>query len=329
MKANLLAWILFGICITLNFVQDVHGQEVLYPFEPSIDHPYGLPNPEAPPQIVDWAPLIGSHTCHSVTRNPDGTWGDTLQMTWRWKYIMNGWAVQDETLKSDGTYAGSIRQYIPDSNQWNVHYYSSGTPVGTLPNWLGDLQKDGKIILYRSQKAPNGMEGFYKINFNDITDSGFSWLGEWVTPDESIKYPTWEIFCKKSVTNDPEDERSKVMQAIRAFSQAYMDLDYDAIVNAYTVDGKIFPNNLKILQKKEDILKYWTVGEGTKILHHKIMPEEITVLGDHAYDYGYYEGKTQLKNGDVSEWQGKYVIVWKKVGEEWKMYLDIWNRVTD
>ena len=110
---------------------------------------------------------------------------------------MNGKAVQDETLKTDGKNAGSIRQFIADSSRWYVHYYTSVAPTTKLPAWEGEVADNGEIILYRDQKAPNGLDGKYKITFYNISEKGFNWLGEWVTPDESIKYPTWKIFCKK------------------------------------------------------------------------------------------------------------------------------------
>ncbi|MEL6925828.1 MAG: hypothetical protein AAFO94_17420, partial [Bacteroidota bacterium] len=168
-----------------------------YLYDPSPEQPYGLVHPDAPEQLKDWAPLIGTCDCKSVARNPDQSWGDTTIMVWRWKYIMNGWGVQDETLKADGGHSGSIRQYIPDSTRWYVHYYSNTGPTAILPAWEGNKQNDGTIVLYRPQAAPNGMEGFYKINFTQITESGFHWLGEWVNEDESFSYPTWRIYCRK------------------------------------------------------------------------------------------------------------------------------------
>ena len=42
---------------------------------------------------------------------------------------------------------------------------------------------------------------------------------------------------------------------------------------------------------------------------------------------GYYEGKTQRKDGSEISWKGKYVIVWKKEKGDWKIHLDAWNRV--
>ena len=175
----------------------INAQESIYSYEPSKDNPFGLPNPEAPQQIKDWAELIGECDCKSVSRNPDQSWADTVNMIWRFKYIMNGMAVQDETLKEDGLNSGSIRQFIPDSSKWFVHYYSYGSPSVSLPVWEGTKNENGNIVLFKEQKAPNGMDGFYKITFSEISHSGFDWLGEWVDKAETFSYPTWKIFCTK------------------------------------------------------------------------------------------------------------------------------------
>ena len=168
-----------------------------YDYEPSETFPYGRPNPAAPEQLTDFHPLIGKCNCKSTIRKQDGTWNDTVDMTWVFKYIMNGMAVQDETFKMDQTFAGSIRQFNKDSSAWYVHYYSTGFASPTLSAWKGNKTESGDIVLYKDQTAPNGMEGFYKITFSNISNEGFDWLGEWVNTDESIHYPTWEIICKK------------------------------------------------------------------------------------------------------------------------------------
>jgi len=298
-----------------------------YDFEPSVENPFGLPSPKAPQEILDFAPLIGECDCKSVSRKADQTWADPVDMVWRWKYIMNGMGVQDETLKSDGKHSGSIRQFIADSTKWYVHYYSSGAPSTALPVWEGNKNKDGNIVLYNEQKAPNGMEGFFRLTFSDISSKGFKWEGAWVSPDESIVYPTWKIDCTKKESKSGAEEKEHILTVAKNFSKAYMDGDLDAIVNTYTTDGKILPNNTLVIEGHEALRKYWKVAEGTSILHHELNPREVNVLGNYAYDYGYYQGKTKQADGSIAEWKGKYVVVWKKVGEDWKMYLDIWNRV--
>lgn len=175
----------------------IFAQITEYKYDQSNKNPYGSPNPNAPKQILDFEDMIGECECKSISRNADQTWGDTVNMVWRFKYIMNGMAIQDETLKEDGLHSGSIRQFIPDSSKWYVHYYSSGSPSTQLPVWEGTKNENGNIILYKDQTAPNGTEGYYKITFSEISKSGFNWLGEWVNKTETFSYPTWKIYCQK------------------------------------------------------------------------------------------------------------------------------------
>jgi len=177
----------------------LNAQIQSYSYEASEEHPYGIPNPEAPPEITDYEDLIGECDCKSLKRLADGTWADTVNMVWRFKYILNGFGVQDETFKEDGVYSGSIRQFNADSARWYVHYYTSASSASSLPSWQGNKTDESTITLYKDQQGPNGMAGFYKIRFTNISPSGYNWIGEWVNSDESIIYPTWQIFCKKKL----------------------------------------------------------------------------------------------------------------------------------
>ena len=169
-----------------------------YEYEVSNLHPYGKLNPAAPKEVGDYAKLIGTCDCLSISRKPDGSWAEPVEMEWSFKYIMNGTAVQDETLKDDVGHSGSIRLYRADSAQWYVHYYSSSSSSGSLPVWNGGMQEK-EIVLYNRQPAPNGSPGYYKIRFYDIADDGFKWLGVWTDLTESMVYETWKIECVKRV----------------------------------------------------------------------------------------------------------------------------------
>ncbi|MDB3907232.1 hypothetical protein N9355_07155 [Crocinitomicaceae bacterium] len=170
----------------------------LYRYDATTENPYGLPNPDAPDQIKDFDPLIGKCNCRSVSRSAGQPWSDRIVMTWRFKYIMNGYAVQDETFKADDGYSGSIRVFNTDSAYWQVHYFDTGSTPDVLPVWTGSKTEDGSIILYRPSPRPDGMEGFYRITFFNISESGFDWIGEWVDEEETMRYPLWKIFCEKS-----------------------------------------------------------------------------------------------------------------------------------
>lgn len=168
-----------------------------YSYEPNPTQPFGRLNPDVPSEVGDFSPIIGESECLSESRNQDGSWAEPVPMIWRWKYIMNGMAVQDETLKSDGIHSGSIRQFNADSAAWYVHYYTNSSAAPRLPTWEGGRTDHQTITLYREQQAPNGTDGLFKISFTDMTRQSFNWLGEWVSLDESFRYPTWKISCTK------------------------------------------------------------------------------------------------------------------------------------
>ncbi|MEP1782495.1 MAG: hypothetical protein ABJH72_05115 [Reichenbachiella sp.] len=183
------------ICVLLTlFCFNCFAQ---YDYAPSKDYPYGRPHPDAPKQIMDYEPMIGQCQCKSFRKGSDGNWGEPVDMVWTFQYIMNGKGVQDFTLKSDGSHGGSIRQYDIDSATWNVHYYSSlSTGVGPLSNWTGN-REDGKIVLYKPQKSPQGYDGFSRLTFYDFSENGYKWIGEWVDVGNTIVFPFWKIECKR------------------------------------------------------------------------------------------------------------------------------------
>lgn len=130
----------------------------------------------------------------------------------------------------------------------------------------------------------------------------------------------------QSYTGD-RAEIDTILQNIESFSRFYMNKEYEKLAGAYTVDGKILPPGTDIIEGREAIQRRWTLPEGVNVLHHEINPAEIKIVGDYAYDVGYYEGRTERPDGNVYPFKGKYVIVWKKVEGDWKIYLDIWNDI--
>ncbi|MFY0604118.1 MAG: hypothetical protein JXQ93_09220 [Flavobacteriaceae bacterium] len=188
--------VIFILMLTIA-VSNAFSQETTMKYTPTKKHPFGQYNPKAPKQLLDYKDLIGSSKCESISRNPDQSWAKPVKMIWKWKYILNGHAIQDETLKEDGTHSGSIRQYDKDSLQWNVHYYTTRKASLKLPVWNGNKNKEGNIVLYKKQKAPNGTDGFYRLTFYEISKKGYKWVGEWVDTTEKIVFLTWKISCTK------------------------------------------------------------------------------------------------------------------------------------
>ena len=120
-------------------------------------------------------------------------------------------------------------------------------------------------------------------------------------------------------------EIEAIQAAARAFSAAYVRADYPAMAGAYTPNGHILPGASPIVSGREAIIERWRLPEGVRILEHETESVELKVLGDYAYDLGYYRGRTRRPDGSEAEWGGKYVIVWQKMDGEWLMHVDMWN----
>ncbi len=119
----------------------------------------------------------------------------------------------------------------------------------------------------------------------------------------------------------------QILKNAEMFSKYYVENNLEKLVASYTSDGKVFPGNTDIIDGTDGLTKFWRRPDDRKVLSHKITPVELKVIKRTAYDYGYYEGVSLNAEGEEVPFKGKYVIVWKKVGSDWKIYLAIWNRV--
>ncbi|MEQ8473545.1 MAG: nuclear transport factor 2 family protein [Marinoscillum sp.] len=128
-------------------------------------------------------------------------------------------------------------------------------------------------------------------------------------------------------TNSLSSDEAIIRKNIESFSRYYMNKQYDSLAMTYTEDAKIMPPGADIISGREAIKLRWILPDGVDVLMHKVTPTEIKILGDHAYDLGYYEGNTRRRDGSEVSWKGKYIIVWKKVQSDWQIYADAWNRI--
>lgn len=129
--------------------------------------------------------------------------------------------------------------------------------------------------------------------------------------------------------------KKKDIDAIRMqadnLSSYFVKRDAEAIASIYVRNGKLFPPGKEIVKNRPNIEEHYAPKEGRgKTVYHKIISKEIVIEKKKiAYDYGYYEGKYLNAENEVVEFRGKYVVIWKKIDDEWLIYLDIWNSIRD
>jgi ketosteroid isomerase-like protein len=116
--------------------------------------------------------------------------------------------------------------------------------------------------------------------------------------------------------------RAAIDAANAKFSADFAKGDDNAVAAHYTAGGWAFPPNGEIAKGREAIAKVWKGAMDAGVKQVKLATVEVEAHGDAAHEVGTYvlmgEGGKQLDNG-------KYVVVWKKDGGQWKIHRDIWN----
>ncbi len=119
-------------------------------------------------------------------------------------------------------------------------------------------------------------------------------------------------------------------QAIRGNVDRWLQLvkakDAAGIAALYAEDGAVMPPNAAIGKGRAAIQQTWASMMRTPGFNLTIVPEQIVVSssGDMALDRGTYS-LTIAPDGTAQTDTGKYVVVWRKIGSEWKAAADIFN----
>jgi len=119
-------------------------------------------------------------------------------------------------------------------------------------------------------------------------------------------------------------------QAIRGQVEHWLELvkakDATAIAALYTEDGAVMPPNGPIGMGPEAIQQAWAGMLATPGFDLTFVPEQIVVSasGDMALDRGTYTLMVAPDGTSMTD-TGKYVVVWRKVDDEWKAAADIFN----
>ena len=119
-------------------------------------------------------------------------------------------------------------------------------------------------------------------------------------------------------------------QAIRGHVARWLELvkakDAAGVAGLYAEDGAVMPPNAPIGKGRAAIEQTWASMMQLPGFALTFVPEQILVSssGDMALDRGTYSF-TVAPGGTPQTDTGKYVVVWRKVGGEWKVAADIFN----
>ena len=114
---------------------------------------------------------------------------------------------------------------------------------------------------------------------------------------------------------------------IEAVNAKWMELfnkgDFGGIASLYTDDATAFPPGSAMVKGSAAIGAMWK-SMAEQVSDPKVTTLDVKPLGPSAArEIGTFSLKT--KGPTPQEVTGKYVVVWEKIGEHWKLAADIWN----
>src|SRR6266550_5627953 len=99
--------------------------------------------------------------------------------------------------------------------------------------------------------------------------------------------------------------------------------DFDGVASLYTEDATAFPPGSAMVKGRAAIAAMWK-DMAEQVSDPKLTTLDVKSLGPSAArEIGTFSLKT--KGSMPKEVTGKYLVVWEKIGNDWKLAADIWE----
>jgi len=146
----------------------------------------GQINPDAPPETAQFGRLAGIWDVDMAIRQDDGSWpkpGEGLKAEWRFRYILDGWAVQDDWIappsevpveKGPRQLGTNIRIYDPAAGKWRIAWISNTQKTLSTLEAVAEGEQAERMVL--TGKHPSGHT--QRVTFFDIGEDHFEWTLE-------------------------------------------------------------------------------------------------------------------------------------------------------
>ncbi len=117
------------------------------------------------------------------------------------------------------------------------------------------------------------------------------------------------------------DINSDIRKADDAFQTNFKQGNAAGIAELYTENAMLLPPGSDFVKGKEAIRDFWK-----RVMDLGIKEAELNILEVELHDDTTIElGQYKLMGGGKVMDQGKYIVIWKQEGGQWKVHRDMWN----
>lgn len=133
------------------------------------------------------------------------------------------------------------------------------------------------------------------------------------------------LICTAVVAHAQQSVRKTIEVNNRKFIEAFNSGDAAAVGSMYASNARLLPPNSPAIEGQQNIQAFWQnfISMGVKIIKLDIAHMETS--GNIAIEVGRYTLTIPGAGGITTTDEGKYVVVWKRQGRNWKLAVDIFN----
>jgi ketosteroid isomerase-like protein len=124
------------------------------------------------------------------------------------------------------------------------------------------------------------------------------------------------------MTQQGGETRNAIAAANRIFMSAFARGDAAGLAALYTATAQLLPTHSEPVTGTQAIRTFWQTVIDMGIKEGTLETLELEDHGDTAHEVGRYTLRGEA--GQVLD-RGKYVVIWKREGGQWKLHRDIWN----
>jgi uncharacterized protein (TIGR02246 family) len=119
---------------------------------------------------------------------------------------------------------------------------------------------------------------------------------------------------------------AEIAEASRRFEQAFNRGDAAAVAALYTEGAALLPPGAEMATGRQAVRTFWQGAYGAGARNLALRPLDFEAYGDAAgREIGRFALDAPGQGGAMARVEGKYVLIWKKTAEGWRVDTDIWN----
>jgi uncharacterized protein (TIGR02246 family) len=118
------------------------------------------------------------------------------------------------------------------------------------------------------------------------------------------------------------DVRSAIIAANERFMATYRRGDARGMAELYTDDGQVLPPHADFVSGKPALEAMWQSFMDAGVKEIQLHTGEVEQHGDTAFEVS--RGTMLADGGQVID-EAKYIVIWKREPDGWKLHRDIFN----